>query len=305
MEQNDRRPPPGLEQLDCAPLDDDCTVVHDAERYREESIRNWDSVAPAWERSRPVTQEANRELDAWLLDRLAISPGQTILEVAAGQGDTGLQAAARLEGRGRVLLADQSQGMLDGARRAADEQGLSAVVDTAVMDAQHLDLADGSVDGVVCRFGYMLMPDPPAAIREARRVLRDGGRLAFAVWGEAERNPWALVIGPVMNARGLLPPPTPGEPGMFVLAGAGRLESLARGAGFEQVEVAEIPVRWRYESFDAYWDTATEMSPSMGRALRQAGSDEVAAVRAGAAERYAAALDDGVLPGLTYAVAAR
>jgi hypothetical protein len=108
-----------------------------------------------------------------------------------------------------------------------------------------------------------------------------------------------------MNARGLLPPPTPGEPGMFVLAGVSRLESLTRGAGFEQVEVAEIPVRWRYDSFDAYWDTATEMSPSMGRALRQAGSDEVAAVRAGAAERYAAALDDGVLPGLTYAVAAR
>ena len=83
--------PAGLEQLDCAPLDDDCTVVHDAERYREESIRNWGSVAPAWERSRPVTQETDRELDAWLLDRLAISPGQTILEVAAGQGDTGLQ----------------------------------------------------------------------------------------------------------------------------------------------------------------------------------------------------------------------
>ena len=36
---------------------------------------------------------------------------------------------------------------------------------------------------------------------------------------------------------------------MFVLAGAGRLESLARGAGFEQVEVAEIPVRWRYEQY--------------------------------------------------------
>ncbi len=115
------------------------------------------------------------------------------------------------------------------------------------MDAQHLDLADGSVDAVVCRFGYMLMPDPPAAIREACRVLRHGGRLAFAVWGEAERNPWALVIGPVMIARGLLPPPRPGEPGMFAPGRRGRLESLARGAGFEQVEVAEIPVRWRYD----------------------------------------------------------
>jgi len=183
--------------------------VHDAERYREESIRNWDSVAPAWERSRPVTQETNRELDAWLLDRLAISPGQTILEVAAGQGDTGLQAAARLQGRGRVLLADQSQGMLDGARRAADEQGLSAVVDTAVMDAQHLDLADESVDGVVCRFGYMLMPDPAAAFAETRRVLRPGGRVALAVWETMEHNPWIAIAGISLGQRGHIPPPPP------------------------------------------------------------------------------------------------
>jgi SAM-dependent methyltransferase len=306
VEQHDSRAVAALEELDAAAFDSDCTRVHDGERYRAESIRSWDSVAAAWDRSREVTQDASRDVDAWLLDRLAPSPGETIVELAAGPGDTGLQAAARLDGAGSVLLVDQSQAMVDAARRRAGELGLGELVETATMDAQQLDLPDDFADGVICRFGFMLMSDPAAALREARRVLRPGGRLVFAVWAEAERNPWALVTGPVMNDRGMLPPPTPGEPGMFVLADAGRLRELTRDAGFEHVEVAEVPVRWRYDGFDSYWDTATDMSPSMRRALAEADEGEVAAVRAAARERYGEAVEaDGALPGMTYAVAAR
>jgi ubiquinone/menaquinone biosynthesis C-methylase UbiE len=280
--------------------------VHEAETYREQSVRSWNSVAPAWDRYRHVTQEACRELNAWMLDRLAPAPGQTILDLAAGPGDMGLEAAKRMEGRGRVLLVDQSRAMLDSARGRASQLGLEDVVETAAMDAQQLELADGAVDGAVCRFGYMLMPDPGAALAETRRVLAPAGVLALAVWAEAEQNPWALVLGPVMSDRGMMPPPDPREPGMFVLSDETRLADLLHAAGFTDVEIARIPVHWPYGEFDDYWQVATEMSPSMSRALAAAGERETADVRAVARERFEAArAADGTLPGLTLAVAAR
>ena len=54
------------------------------------------------------------------------------------------------------------------------------------MDAEKMDLEDDSVDGVICRWGYMLMADPAAALAETRRVLRDGGRLSLLGLGRGE-----------------------------------------------------------------------------------------------------------------------
>ena len=63
-----------------------------------------------------------------------------------------------------------------------------------------MDLADDSVDGVICRWGYMLMADPAAALAETNRVLKPGGRLAFAVWGTPDKNMWAAIAGMVLVA---------------------------------------------------------------------------------------------------------
>jgi SAM-dependent methyltransferase len=58
-----------------------------------------------------------------------------------------------------------------------------------------MELEGDSVDGVLCRWGFMLMADPAAALAESRRVLRRGGRVSLSVWGAAERNPWASIPG--------------------------------------------------------------------------------------------------------------
>src|SRR4051794_13523264 len=143
---------------------------------------HWQRQASGWERCAERMSPVHRPITDWLVDALDPQPGQTLLELAAGPGDAGFAAARRLEG-GRVLQTDRAPAMVDAARRRGEALGLRNV-EWAVMDAQALPLADGSVDGVLCRFGYMLM-DTAAALGETRRVLRRGGRLAFAVWDSA------------------------------------------------------------------------------------------------------------------------
>src|SRR2546423_179057 len=161
---------------------------------------------------------------------LAPRPGETILELAGGAGVSGFAAAALLQGEGRLIMTDFAENMVEAQRRRGAELGLDNV-EYRVMDAEHMDLDDDSVDGVLCRWGYMLMADPAAALRETRRVLRDGGTLAFAVWQTPDRNPWAAIPGMTLVQRGHMPPPEPGAPGMFALGDRDGLMEVVTGAG--------------------------------------------------------------------------
>ena len=167
----------------------------------------------------------------WLVRELAPKPGDVVLELAAGQGEVGFAVAALLGESGRLISSDFSTAMLEIARRRREELGLTNV-EFRELDAEDLDLEENSVDGVVCRWGYMLMPNPAIALAETRRVLRQGGRLAFAVWASADRNPWISVASRILVAHGQMPPPDPAEPGMFVLANKKELCALVEDAGF-------------------------------------------------------------------------
>ena len=145
------------------------------------------------------------------------------------------------------------------------------------------------------------MPDPALALRETRRVLRPGGRLAFATWAPAKQNPWATAYGPVLVGRGLLEPPRPDEPGQFFLAEPERIEELVRGAGFDEVSVTEVPVAFRAESWDEYRRIVSALAAVMREVLEQLDD----AVRAEVDEAAKARIEpfrsgDGyVLPGLS------
>src|SRR3954451_3505508 len=161
---------------------------------RRVRLENWAAMAAGWERAREERERVAAPITEWLVRALAPEPGDVVLELAAGQGDVGFAVARLLGERGRLISTDFSAAMLEIAARRGEELGLTNV-EFREIDAEDLDLQEDSVDRVVCRWGYMLMPNPAAALAETRRVLRPGGRLAFAVWANGELNPWASLAG--------------------------------------------------------------------------------------------------------------
>jgi ubiquinone/menaquinone biosynthesis C-methylase UbiE len=190
----------------------------------------------------------------WLIEQLAPQPGQVVLELAAGPGETGFLAAERVGSTGKLLSTDITPGMVEAARRGALARGLSNV-ECRVVDAQHIDLADHSVDAVLCRFALMLMPDPERAVREIHRVLRAGGRVSYAVFGAADRNPWIALFAEAIRACGHAIPDDPFGPGgrFFSLADPERNRKMLLSAGFTDLVVDEIDEPRRYADFEEYW----------------------------------------------------
>ena len=224
----------------------------DLDSYRQQSLENWNQMASGWEARREWIMSSAAPVANWLVDKIDAQPGAVVLELAAGTGDLGLRIATQLGSEGRVLSTDFSSGMVEAARRQGSARGVDNV-EFRVLDAERMDLADDSVDAVVCRFGYMLMADPAAALEQTRRVLRDGGRLAFAVWSTPDRNPWAAVPGRTLVERGHMPPPEPGAPGVFSMGDPGRIRELVTGAGFAEPEIEEIAFAFRYADADDAW----------------------------------------------------
>jgi SAM-dependent methyltransferase len=274
------------------------------QEYREASLETWDEMAPGWEQRREWLLEFTGTINDWLVDRVDPRPGQTILDLAAGTGDLGLAAAERVGAEGKVLSTDFSPEMVAVARRNGERQGL-ANVEYRVLDAEHMDLDDDSVDGVLCRWGYMLMADPAAALAETRRVLRDGGRLALAVWQTPDRNPWAAIPGMTLVERGHMPPPEPGAPGIFALGDRDRLLGLVAGAGFGEPTVEELTFEWRYGT-DDLWDTLTSLAGPLARVIKGLPPEEQEATRAVIEERMEGFRqgDEAVVPAACWGIVA-
>jgi SAM-dependent methyltransferase len=275
------------------------------EEYRRASLATWKAMAPGWERWRAEVEATSTPVRKWLLRELAPQPGDTILELAAGPGDTGFAAAAVVGDHGQLISTDFSPEMVDVARRRSAELGLRNV-EHRVMDAERIELDDASVDGVLCRFGYMLMPDPGAALSETRRVLRPGGRLALAVWRAAGRNPWISIAGRMLVERGHVPPPEPGAPGIFSMASDERIRDLLADAGFTAVRMEDLPVRFVYRDVDDYVRRARDTGGVFAMVFRQVSEGERDAMKAELARAFTPfAVDGGYeLPGVALAAVA-
>ena len=241
-----------------------------------------------------------------MVELLEPKPGQRILDLAAGPGETGFKLLPLIQPGGALLSTDAAPEMVEVARRRAATLGLEGI-EFAVEDAAGLSLADASVDAVICRFGLMLVHDMERAAAEIARVLRPGGRVVLAVWASSRVNPWITAAGRAALELGLTDPPDHEAPGPFRLGDPERLRSVVESGGLVVTLVEEVVVAWAAESTAAWWETTRDTSRMLTTLLERLSPAETTALR----ERSEALLqefvaDDGSLraPGLARVVVA-
>jgi SAM-dependent methyltransferase len=245
----------------------------DRDAYRAQSLDTWGKMAPGWEKRDNWMANVAGKVNERIVAHVAPQPGQVILDLAAGPGELGFRVAPLVGDEGRVISTDFAPEMVDVARRLGEVRQLTSV-EYLRLDAEDMSLEDDSVDGVVCRWAYMLMADPAKALAETRRVLRDGGALSFAVFGTPARNPWASVPGMTLVERGHMPPPEPGAPGIFGMPNHEVVRKLVTAAGFDEPLLEDIPFEFRYADFDDCWDVLVRLAGVFAEVIDALTADE-------------------------------
>jgi SAM-dependent methyltransferase len=270
--------------------------MSDEPTYDEVSRQIWENVSGGWKAHAAEFEERAPGLAArWMVDAAELSPGDRVLELACGPAGVGLLAAEQVGPEGSVLLTDFSDGMVEVARDRAVELGIENV-EFAQADAQKLDLDDQSFDAVVCRFGYMLMGDPFAAMQETARVLRPGGRLTLAVWGEPEDNAWIALPMRVLMEHFDAPAPDLDAPGLWAFRDHDRLRGMLANAGLAGVKVETVTADERFPSLDVAWDFLADLAGPLQAMLAALSPEDTDKLKRQLAERAAQfTADDGSL----------
>jgi ubiquinone/menaquinone biosynthesis C-methylase UbiE len=249
----------------------------DARLQRRVQRYGWDLASNQYD---PLWEEQLAPARAAMLAGASLAPGERALDLACGTGLVTLNAARSVGPRGTVLGTDLSGQMIEVAQQRALEQQL-ANVSFQRMDAETLDLPNATFDVVLCALGLMYLPDPQRALREWLRVLKPGGRVAIAVWGQRVNCGWSPVF-PIVDAE----VETDVCPLFFSLGEPDVLAQLCSDTGFLDVQQRRIASILSYVDADAACDAAF-----VGGPVALAWSRFDAPTRARARARYKHAIE--------------
>lgn len=207
-------------------------------------------------------------VSVWMVEHLELQPGERVLDLACGPGDTGFLAAELVKPGGELIATDASRAMLGVASGRARDLGVTNV-EFRQLELEWIDLETATVDAALCRWGLMFAVDPGAALQEVRRVLRPQGRIALAVWDDPEGNPWATIPSRAMVELGHVVPPDPDQPGMFALANQDRVRRLLEDAGFLEVRIDSVGLTRTNANVAQFLDETVDLSAQFGEVWRR------------------------------------
>jgi SAM-dependent methyltransferase len=271
-----------------------------------ESRDRWIRAAKGWEARADQIARDTVSVSAWMVEAIAPQPGHDVLDLAAGMGDTGFMAAELIRPGGTLTTSDFAPEMLAAAQRRAEAKGVTNVRFRQMDMNVPLDQPAASLDGVLGRWAFMLVNDGEAALRETRRVLKPGGRVALAAWTNADENLWSSTTVRILRRRQLIEPDPPG-PGQFAWSDPHVITDALLAAGFSDPNVDAIEFHAHYESVEDWWVAQTQMSTRTGdaaRAMDEATRDEVLAELVQAAKPFRQRDKTLAIPARTWVAAA-
>jgi ubiquinone/menaquinone biosynthesis C-methylase UbiE len=223
----------------------------------------WTESARYWTKYSDTIHKMFVPLTQALIERAAIRNGETVLDVAGGAGEPSLTIAEVVGPQGSVTCTDGVAAMVDAARARAQPRGVTNM-QFQQCAADSLPFPDNSFDVVVSRLGVMFFPDSVAAMREMLRVLRPNGRLAFAVWGKSDVNPFCYLVTRVLEQHVTSPAADPDAPNAFRFAEPGKLANVMRQAGAVDVEesVASVDIEAPVSARE-FWELRSQTSDTL------------------------------------------
>ena len=218
----------------------------------QRSFRSSSEAAEHWQQDVERRRQDFADATQRMLEAAGLGLGDHVLDIGAGTGDQSLLAARKVGPDGFILATDLSAEMLKIAAQVAQQEGLTTIT-TRVMNAEQLDLEDDAFDAVISRLALMLIENRKQALREIRRVLKPGGKLAALVWSVPENNPlFALPLAIVSKyAKGA----ASHSPHPLSLSDPTVLERELTEANFSQVNTCTLAFQSHYASLDAFMDS--------------------------------------------------
>ena len=196
------------------------------------------------------------------MDQSALRPGERVLDIGCGTGETTLELARRVGPAGSALGVDISRLLLDSARDLA-RKAQAPNVSFEEGDAQTYRFAPASFDLVFSRFGVMFFEDSDVAFRNLKAALRPGGRVVFVCWRSLQESEFFAI--PMAAAFRRLPPPAPMDPdapGPGAFANPDRVRGILSRSGFTEIAIDPIDEKVGGSSLDETVGTLTRMGPA-------------------------------------------
>jgi ubiquinone/menaquinone biosynthesis C-methylase UbiE len=237
----------------------DANAFVDRDRVRREQREFWNNAAPGWKNMWSGLDRAAQHVSDRLVELARVKPGDRVLDIATGSGEPAITAARRVGPTGIVVATDQSPAMLELARERCSALGLRNLkfVET---DAESLAVEERDFNAALCRWGLMFVPDLDAVARRVAQLLVGGASFATAVWGAPEKVPMIAAGDEQVRALAKLPAPPPGAPSPTKLADTRPLERALANAGFKEIHVEPIVVRFEFDSPAAFAEQRQQMS---------------------------------------------
>jgi SAM-dependent methyltransferase len=239
-------------------------------------LREWRESAPYWAKHAGIVRSMFAPITSALIEAAAIDEGHSVLDVAGGSGEPSITIAEAVGPSGSVICTDAVAEMVRASRSEARNRELTNIKFTQCV-AEALPFQPDTFDVVVCRLGVMLFPGPAAAIGEILRVVKPGGRIAFAVWSARDSNPFFHVVANIVSRYVESPPEDPDAPGAFRFAERGKLASLLSDAGV--IEVTERVLDFTLEAPltpKQFWEVRTELSDTLRAKVAVLSKEQVA-----------------------------